>query len=75
MSLNNLALDLSARREQLGEIQDLNGAIVLSREVLTLRPQGHPLRSRSLNNLSANLSIRYKGIEVMQDLREAISLS
>ena len=45
MSLNNLAVDLSTRYSQLGAMEDLNEAIVLDREALDLRPQGHPDRA------------------------------
>jgi CHAT domain-containing protein/tetratricopeptide (TPR) repeat protein len=56
-------------------MQDLDEAIVLGREVLDLRPQGHPDRSMSLINLAAHLSSRYNQFEAMQDLDEAIVLS
>jgi CHAT domain-containing protein len=55
-------------------MQDLDEAIVLDREALNLRPQGHPDRSMSLNNLALHLSTRYDQLGAMQDLDEAIVL-
>ena len=55
-------------------MRDLDEAIVLDREALSLRPEGHPDRSQSLNNLAIRLSTRYKQLGAMQDLDEAIVL-
>ena len=49
-------------------MQDIDKAIVLDREALSLRPQGHPDRPVSLNNLGAHLFIRYDQLGAMQDL-------
>ena len=74
MSLNNLAYHLSYRYRQLGAVQDLDEAIALDREVVDLRPQGHPDRPTSLNNLACSFSFRYKQLGGMQDLDKAIVL-
>ena len=74
MSLNNLAIRLSARYKQLGGVEDLDEAVVLDREALDLRPLGHPDRSSSLNNLAIDLSARYKQLGGLEDLNEAIFL-
>ena len=74
MSLSNLAKRLSTRYDQLGAMQDLDEAIILDREALDLRPQGHLERSMSLNNLAAHLSSRYNHLWAIQDLDEAIVL-
>jgi CHAT domain-containing protein/tetratricopeptide (TPR) repeat protein len=55
-------------------MEDLEEAIVLDRQALDLRPQGHPLRSSCLNNLANRLSIRYKELGAMEDLEEATVL-
>ena len=73
-SLNNLAVHLSTRYNQLGAMEDLNEAIVLDREALGLRPQGHPDWSASLNNHAAHLSTRYNQLGAMEDLDEVIVL-
>jgi tetratricopeptide (TPR) repeat protein len=73
-SLNNLAVRLSSRYEQLGAMVDLDEAIVLAREALGLCPQGHPNRSMSLSNLAVHLSSRYNQLGAMVDLDEAIVL-
>ncbi|KAF8431636.1 CHAT domain-containing protein [Boletus edulis BED1] len=74
MPLNNLAVHLSTRYNQLGAMADLDDAIVLDREALELRPQGHPDRSTSLNNLAIYLSTRFNQLGAMADLDEAIVL-
>ena len=58
-SLNNLAVDLATRYEQLRATEDLDEAIALVREVLELCPQGHPDRSMSLNNFASYLCDRF----------------
>ncbi|KAF8436265.1 hypothetical protein L210DRAFT_989995 [Boletus edulis BED1] len=86
-SLNNHAVDLSIRYEQVGVMEDLDEAIALSHEALDLCPKGHPDRSMSLSNLATRLSIRYqqlslathlstryKQLGVVGDLEEAIAL-
>ena len=74
MAVTWLALHLSARYYQLGARGDLEEAIqvVLNREALRLRPQGHPDRSLSLNNLADRLSSRYEQLGAMEDLAEAL---
>ena len=56
-------------------MQDIEEAIVLDREALSLCPQGHPNRSMSLNNLAVSLSSRYKQLGAREDLDEAIVLN
>ena len=62
------------RYDQLGETEDLEEAIILDREALGLRPQGHSDRSSSLSNLALHLSTRYNLLGAMEDLDEAIAL-
>ncbi|KAF8439106.1 hypothetical protein L210DRAFT_66607, partial [Boletus edulis BED1] len=45
VALNKIASCLFTRYKQLGRVVDLDEAIVLDREALELRPQGHPDRS------------------------------
>ena len=61
--------------EQLGGMDDLNEAIVLGREALSLCPPGHPNRSSSLSNLAVRLSSQYNQVEGMDNLNEAIVLT
>ena len=72
--MNNLALHLSSRYNQLGGTNDLNEAIILDQEALSLRPPGHPQRSTSLGNLAILLSSRCKQLRRMDDPNEAIVL-
>ena len=46
------AMDLRVRYEQLGDIDDLNKAIVLNRAALSLCPPGDPDRSKPLSSLA-----------------------
>jgi hypothetical protein len=55
-------------------MEDLDGVIVLDREALDLRPQGHSDRSWSLNNLAFYLSTLYPQLGVMEVLDEAIDI-
>src|SRR5258705_9009977 len=61
------------RFQQLGKINDLEEAITCHREVLALRPHGHPGRSMSLNNLANALSTLFKQSGRMKELEEAIT--
>ena len=63
---------LSSRYKQLGGMNDLNNAIVLGREALSLCPPGHANRLMSLYNLAIDLSSRYKQLGRMDDLNDAI---
>ncbi|KAG6369052.1 hypothetical protein JVT61DRAFT_1354 [Boletus reticuloceps] len=60
MSLNTLALRLSDWYNRLRDMVDLNEALALSREALSLLPQGHHAQVTSLNDLAICLSTRYR---------------
>ena len=72
--MNNLAIYLSSRYNQLGALRDLDEAIVLGREALSLCPQGHPDRSRSLQNLAIYLHRRLRRSKQVQDQEELFNL-
>ena len=67
-------LKLNARYDVFGEIDDLNETVVLSREILSLCPPGHPARAMSLNYLADCLSSRYDVLGGIDELNEAIVL-
>ena len=69
--MKNLAVSLFTRYNQLGGTEDLDGAIVLVRD---LHPQGHLNRSVSLTNLALHLFTRYEQLGGIEDLDEAIVL-
>ena len=75
MSLNNFASHLGTRYNLLGGVDNINEAILLSRDALALCPPGHPLRSPSLNNLANHLGTRYELLGGVDDLNEAVLLS
>jgi len=70
-SLSRLAGDLSARFEQSDNINDINEAVCLTREALSLHPPGHPSHQRSRNNLAKALKSRYDQYGDVTDLEEA----
>ena len=74
MSLNNLATALLDRFGKAGSMSDLEEAIFMRRESLSLRPTPHPDHSQSLNNLALALEIRWKASGIQSDLSEATSL-
>ncbi|KAF8441049.1 hypothetical protein L210DRAFT_3538988 [Boletus edulis BED1] len=74
MSLNNLAVNLSTRYEQLGIMEDLNEAIVLGREALNFRPKGHPDRFTALDNLVRRLYDQFARTKQSKDKKELFSL-
>jgi len=73
-SLNNLAKALFTHFEQSDRIEDLEGAISLHYEALTLCPPGHPNRSYSLKHLANALSTRFQQSGRIEDLEEAFTL-
>lgn len=56
-------------------MQDLDKAIVLGREEICLRPQGHPERPVSLDNLAVQLSGRYGQLHPQGHPRRPMSSS
>ena len=74
-SLIRLAIHLSYRFYEFGEMQDLNEAILPGREALSLFPKGQPDRMKTLNNLLFFLVTRYTRFQAMTDLDEVISLN
>ncbi|KAJ3504358.1 hypothetical protein NMY22_g17951 [Coprinellus aureogranulatus] len=80
LALNNLANALRAdsiRRSFLPSWRnglDLEETISLYREVLALRPPGHPNRAASLHSLAMFLDTRSVCVDTAADLEESISL-
>jgi hypothetical protein len=57
-----------------GDTVDIEEAIALRRESLTLRPPPHPDRSNSLHNLARALQTRFEKQKNPEDINEAIEL-
>ncbi|KAG2337948.1 hypothetical protein BDR05DRAFT_1004652, partial [Suillus weaverae] len=74
ITLNNLALALQTRCDELDVSDDLNEAIDLYRESLQLRWLDHPGRHVTLYNLSSVLSSRFTHTRKNEDVEEAITL-
>ena len=73
--MSGLADALWHRYERTGSMVDLNEAVLMDRETLSLRPTPHPDRSSSLNNLGARLFDRFQRTSsrsAMADLEETI---
>lgn len=73
-SLNRLAGDLYARFEQSGNIDDINEAVYLSREALTVC-SGDSERSFFLSVLAYTLKLRSHDLRYPDDINECISLN
>jgi tetratricopeptide (TPR) repeat protein len=74
LSLDNLAIALQTRCEQLGDLDALAEAVELHRQALALYPLGHPSRSSSLNNLASALQTRFQQLGDLDALTEAVEL-
>lgn len=69
-----LAFALGERYDAAGIADDLDEAVSLLRESLTLQPPGHLRRARILNNLANRLRGRYQARGLLVDLPEATEL-
>ncbi|KAG2340399.1 TPR-like protein [Suillus weaverae] len=74
ITLNNLALALKTRYDELDVNEDLNEAIVLHRESLRSRRLDHPERHVTLYSLSLVLCSRFTHTRKNEDIEEAIKL-
>ena len=72
--LNFLAGSLGNRFHCCGSSSDLNNAIDVAREVVTIARVHHPDRARLFENLRIWLICRYDSMEMMSDLDEAIEV-
>ncbi|KAL5531835.1 hypothetical protein ACEPAF_5398 [Sanghuangporus sanghuang] len=57
------------------EVEDLDESISLSREALTLLPDGHPQRPSALSNLADSLRARFERSGRIEDLEDSITLN
>ena len=73
-ALFNLARSLQKIFLETNAIEDIEEAIGIHREALTLRPEGHPDRHWSLFRLAWCLGVRYCKQGTLPDLEEAITL-
>ena len=70
--MHGLAYALWSRFGRTGSMVDLNEAISMHRETLSLRPTPHPDRSSSLTNLGLGLLDRFRRTGLIADLEEAL---
>ncbi|KIJ23996.1 hypothetical protein M422DRAFT_275317 [Sphaerobolus stellatus SS14] len=71
-SLNNLGTSLLSRFEHLGEIKDLDKAIIAHQKAITLTPDGNTHKPNMLNSLGNALHSRFKQGENLTDIDKAI---
>jgi tetratricopeptide (TPR) repeat protein len=71
--LNNLGNSFVTRFERLGELSDLEEAILRQRDAVDLTPHGHPDKPSRLNNLGNSFLTRFERLGELSDLEEAIS--
>ncbi|KAL5504509.1 hypothetical protein ACEPAH_7170 [Sanghuangporus vaninii] len=57
-----------------GEVEDLDESISLSREVLTLQPDGHPERASALSNLTDSLRAQFERSGRIEDFEESMTM-
>ena len=72
ISLSNLASALVTRFQWKGQLSDIDEAVEIHREALTLTPVSRPDRSMSLGNLAEALTTRYEKNSQLADLEDAI---
>jgi hypothetical protein len=69
-----LQLRSNTLSEEAGNLDALEGIIRCGRELLALRPPGHPDRAMTLLNLAVHLHTRFKQTGRKEDLNDAIKL-
>ncbi|KAG1753593.1 CHAT domain-containing protein [Suillus paluster] len=72
--LHNLGVSLQYRFDHQGASRDLNRAISLCHEPLTVHPPGHQLRDITLYTIALALKTRFVKLHSSDDLNEAIGL-
>ena len=72
--LSNLGTGLSIRHARTGQLKDLEEAVRVREEALSLTSRGWPERPALLNNLGNVLLDRYRHIGHLQDLERAVSV-
>ncbi|KZV60225.1 hypothetical protein PENSPDRAFT_760127 [Peniophora sp. CONT] len=72
--MSNLGNSLQSRFERVGELEDLEAAILVRRRAVDLTPDGHPNKPHYMNNLGGALRIRFQRVGQLTDLEAAISV-
>ncbi|KAJ7459592.1 CHAT domain-containing protein [Mycena galericulata] len=73
--LTSLGNALSARFEQLGDLDDFNQTVLVYHDAVRLTPDGDPRKPGRLSNLATALRARFERIHKREDLNEAVNLS
>jgi hypothetical protein len=72
LHVNNLGNSLLTRFERLGELSDLEEAILRHRDTVDLTPDGHPDKLCRLNDLGNFFFTHFERLGELSDLEEAI---
>ena len=72
--LSYLCLVLLARFERVGDVADLNAAIVAGRTAVAATPADHPDRAGYLSNVGLALEARFRRTGEVTDLDEAVRM-
>ncbi|KAJ7136960.1 CHAT domain-containing protein [Mycena epipterygia] len=70
--LNNLGNLLNSRFQRLGDLTDLQSAVLRFETAVALTPDGHPDKPSRLNNLGNSLLARFERLGDLDDLNQSI---
>ncbi|THU91120.1 hypothetical protein K435DRAFT_801509 [Dendrothele bispora CBS 962.96] len=70
--LNNLGNAFSRRFEHLGELRDIENAILVNQQAVDLTPDGHADKARQLVNLGNAFQTRFEHLGGLRDIENAI---
>jgi tetratricopeptide (TPR) repeat protein len=73
--LQNYRIGLRARHLRTGAVTDIEEAIHLAREILSMTPEYSPDRAEKLNGLANSLGDRYLRLGAMSDLDESVQVA
>ncbi|KAJ6527381.1 hypothetical protein B0H19DRAFT_1083934 [Mycena capillaripes] len=73
--LHLLSIRLTDRYQRLGDLKDLQAALLTKKEAVELTPSGHRDRARHLKSLAVSLSHQYRRLGDLKDLEAAIQIN
>ena len=72
LCLSNLGIALQTRFNRLGNLADIENAILSHQKAVDLTPDGHPNKPRYLFNLGSSFGTRYNPLRNLGDIENAI---
>ncbi|KAJ7096930.1 hypothetical protein C8R44DRAFT_748710 [Mycena epipterygia] len=70
--MNDLGNSLLQCFERLGELNDLNDAVLMGQDAVSLTPDGNPEKPLRLNNIGNSLSHRFHHVGELDDLKKCM---